>query len=225
MMIRCFPNLALVILLLCPVVVIGTGQKNQDKVTPDSALAELKDGNAHHAAHRYTHPHETASRMRQLASVQHPHAEILSCADSRVPPEILFDQGLGDLFVVRVAGNVVSDTELGSLEYGAEHLHVPLLVVLGHQHCGAVTAAVEGGEAPGHIGALTALLRPAVDKTRGMPGDRVENAVRANVEMVVKQLRSSGPLLEKLVSSGELKVVGAVYSLDTGKVTWLLDTP
>jgi len=218
-------NLAVVILLLCPVVGIGTGQTSHDKVTPDSALAELKAGNAHHVAHRYSHPHETAARLRQLANGQHPHAEVLSCADSRVPPEILFDQGLGDLFVVRVAGNVVSDTELGSLEYGAEHLHVPLLIVLGHQHCGAVTAAVEGGEAAGHISALTALLGPAVEKTRGMPGDRVENAVRANVEMVVKQLRTSGPLLEKLVKNGELKVVGAVYSLDTGKVTWLPDTP
>ncbi len=92
-----------------------------------------------------------------------------------------------------MAGNVVSDTELGSLEYGAEHLHVPLLVVLGHQHCGAVTAAVEGGEAEGHIAALVNLLRPAVEKTRGMPGDHVENAVKANVEMVVKQLRSLNP--------------------------------
>ena len=225
MTIRCSSVLVVAILLLCPVVGIGTGQKSQDKVTPDSALAELKSGNAHHVAHRYSHPHETAARLRQLASSQHPHAEILSCADSRVPPEILFDQGLGDLFVVRVAGNVVSDTELGSLEYGAEHLHVPLLIVLGHQHCGAVTAAIEGGEAAGHISTLTTLLRPAVEKTRGMRGDRVENAVRANVEMVVKQLRTSGPLLEKLVSSGELKVVGAVYSLDTGKVTWLPDSP
>ena len=148
----------------------------------------------------------------------------MSCADSRVPPELIFDQGLGDLFIIRVAGNVVSDTELGSLEYGAEHLHVPLLVVLGHQHCGAVTAAVEGGEAEGHIAALVNLLRPAVEKTQGMPGDHVENAVKANVEMVVKQLRSSTPVLAKLVSEGKLKVVGAVYSLDTGKVTWLPDT-
>ena len=221
MTIRCSSNLVVAILLLCPVAGIGTVQKSQDKITPDSVVVELKNGNAHHAAHRYNHPHETAMRLRQLASGQHPHAEVLSCADSRVPPEILFDQGLGDLFVVRVAGNVVSDTELGSLEYGAEHLHVPLLIVLGHQRCGAVTAAIEGGEAPGHLSALTELLRPAVEKTRGMPGDRIENVVRANVEMVVKQLRTSGPVLEKLVSRGELKVVGAIYSLDTGQVTWL----
>lgn len=201
------------------------GQKGGDKVTADSALAELSAGNEHHVAHRYQHPHETKERQRQLVSGQHPHAEILSCSDSRVPPELIFDQGLGDLFVVRVAGNVVADAELGSLEYGAEHLHVPLLVVLGHQHCGAVTAAVEGGGAVGHIGALVNLLRPAVEKTRGLNGDPVENAVRANVEMVVRQLRASTPILAPLVSQGNLKVVGAVYSLDTGKVAWLPDGP
>lgn len=203
----------------------GVAQKGGDKVTADSALAELSAGNAHHVAHRYQHPHETGERQRQLVSGQNPHAEILSCSDSRVPPELIFDQGLGDLFVVRVAGNVASDAELGSLEYGAEHLHVPLLVVLGHQHCGAVTAAVEGGGAVGHIGALVNLLRPAVEKTRGLNGDPVENAVRANVEMMVKQLRASTPILAPLVSQGKLKVVGAVYSLDTGKVAWLPDGP
>jgi carbonic anhydrase len=217
-------NRAIAVLLLSALAVFATGQKSSGKVTADSVLAELKAGNAHHVAHRYQHPHETAERLRQLASGQKPPAEILSCADSRVPPEIIFDQGLGDLFVVRVAGNVASDTELGSLEYGAEHLHVPLLVVLGHQHCGAVTAAVEGGEVEGHIGAITNLLRPAVEKTRGLPGDPVENAVKANVEMVVKQLRASTPVLAKLVSQGKLKVVGAIYSLDTGQVTWLPDS-
>jgi carbonic anhydrase len=203
----------------------GAAQKHEDKVTADSALSELRAGNARYVAQKYQHPHESAALRRQLASGQHPHAEVLSCSDSRVPPELLFDQGLGDLFIVRVAGNVASDTELGSLEYGAEHLHVPLLVVLGHQHCGAVAAAVEGGVAEGHIGALVNLLRPAVVETRGLPGDQVENAVKANVEMVVKQLRGSTPILAELTSQGKLKVVGAVYSLDTGKVTWLPDRP
>jgi len=217
-------NFAIASLLFLSLAILTPVSKTEGNVTADSVLAELTAGNAHHVAHRYQHPHETAERQRELASSQSPHAEILSCADSRVPPELIFDQGLGDLFIIRVAGNVVSDTELGSLEYGAEHLHVPLLVVLGHQHCGAVTAAVEGGEAEGHIAALVNLLRPAVEKTRGMPGDHVENAVTANVEMVVKQLRGSTPILAKLVSEGKLKVVGAVYSLDTGKVTWLPDT-
>ena len=225
MTIRRLSNIAIASLLFFSLAILGPAQKSKDKVTADSALAELRAGNAHHVAHRYQHPHETAKRQRELVSGQNPHAEILSCADSRVPPELVFDQGLGDLFIVRVAGNVVSDTELGSLEYGAEHLHVPLLVVLGHQHCGAVTAAVEGGGAEGHIGALINLLRPAVEKTRGLPGDAVENAVKANVEMVVKQLRTSAPVLAELVSQRKLKVVGALYSLDTGKVTWLPDTP
>src|SRR5690242_14499453 len=179
------------LLILAPT--ISTGHKADDKVTADSALAELKTGNEHHMSHRYQHPHESAERQRELVQGQNPHAEILSCADSRVPPEIVFDQGLGDLFVVRVAGNVATDTELGSLEYGAEHLHIPLLVVLGHERCGAVTAAVEGGAAEGHIAALINLLKPAVDKTHGLPGDLVANAVRTNVELVVKQLRSSTP--------------------------------
>ena len=195
-------NLGIVALLIFSFTNLSIGRKTDEKVTADSALAELKSGNAHHVKHRYLHPHETAARMRQLASGQSPHAQILSCSDSRVPPEVIFDQGLGDLFIVRVAGNVAADTELGSLEYGAEHLHIPLLVVLGHQHCGAVTAAVEGGEAEGHISALITLLRPAVEKSRGLPGDTVENAVKANVEMVVKQLRTSTPILAKLVRTG-----------------------
>jgi carbonic anhydrase len=203
------------------VTALVTAHNSEEKVTSDSALAELKAGNQHHVAHRYSHPHETAERQRQLTAEQNPHAEILSCADSRVPPEIIFDQGLGDLFVVRVAGNVASETELASLEYGAEHLHIPLLVVLGHQHCGAVTAAVKGGEQLGHISALVDLLRPAVEKSRGMTGDAVDNAVKTNVELVVNQLRSSTPVLAQLVNEGKLKIVGGIYSLETGKVTWL----
>ena len=211
------------ILLLLSLANLSTGQNAGEKITADSVLAELKTGNKHHVAHRYQHPHETLDRQRQLVSGQHPHAEILSCSDSRVPPEIVFDQGLGDLFIIRVAGNVASDTEIGSLEYGAEHLHIPLLVVLGHESCGAVTAAVQGGPPEGHIAALVDLIKPAVEKTRGMPGDPVANTVRMNVEMVVKQLRSSTPILSELVAHGKLRIVGAVYSIETGSVTWLPD--
>jgi len=211
------------ILILLSLANLSTGQNAGEKITADSVLAELKTGNKHHMAHRYQHPHETLDRQRQLVSGQHPHAEILSCSDSRVPPEIVFDQGLGDLFIIRVAGNVASDTEIGSLEYGAEHLHIPLLVVLGHESCGAVTAAVQGGPPEGHIAALVDLIKPAVEKTRGMPGDPVANTVRMNVEMVVKQLRSSTPILSELVAHGKLRIVGAVYSIETGLVTWLPD--
>ena len=198
-----------------------TKQTAEEKVTAESVLSELKSGNGRHVARRYQHPHETLDRRRELVSGQHPHAEILSCSDSRVPPEIVFDQGLGDLFIVRVAGNVATDSEIGSLEYGAEHLDVPLIVVLGHESCGAVTAAVQGGPPEGHIATLIDLIKPAVEKTRDMSGDHVANAVRMNVELVVKQLRSSTPILSELVAHGKLRIVGAVYSIQTGSVTWL----
>jgi carbonic anhydrase len=190
----------------------------------DVVLRELKAGNDHHIAKRYQHPHQNAARQRELTSGQSPHAIILSCADSRVAPEIILDQGLGDLFDVRVAGNVAGDPELASIEYAAEHLHTPLLVVMGHQKCGAVTAAAESGEAEGHLPSLLAMIRPAVASARGRPGDLIDNAVRINVENVVQQVCTSKPLLAGLVEHGELTVVGAVYSLDTGKVTWLPQT-
>jgi len=203
--------------------ILGVGHHAQTKAGPDAILAQLKAGNEHHAQHKYQHPHETLARQMELIGSQHPEAEILSCSDSRVPPEIIFDQGLGDLFVVRVAGNVASDTEIGSLEYGAEHLHIPLLVVLGHERCGAVTAAAGADEPEGHIVTLVDLIKPAVEKSRGLTGDLISNSVKTNVQMVVQKLRSSTPILSKLVAEGKLKIVGGVYSLETGKVTWLND--
>ena len=187
----------------------------------DAVLAELKAGNAHFVAKKYEHPHQTAARQQALASSQSPHCAILTCADSRVPPELVFDQGLGDIFDVRVAGNTAGDDAVASLEYAAEHLHVPLIVVMGHTHCGAVSAAVEGGTLPGKLPGLIAELRPAVDQSAHEPGDRVENAVRDNVVYVVKQLLAAKPVLAELVASGKLRIVGAVYSLETGKVDWL----
>ena len=209
------------IALLIAAVLPGISKQAKSIISPDSALAELKAGNEHHARHQYKHPHQTVARQRELVTGQDPHAQILTCSDSRVPPEIIFDQGLGDLFVVRVAGNIATDTQIGSLEYGAKHLHIPLVVVLGHESCGAVTAAVEGGEVEGHIATLVGLIKPAVEKSRGLPGDRVANAVRTNVQIVVQQLRSSTPVLSELVAQKKLKIVGGVYSLETGKVTWL----
>jgi carbonic anhydrase len=130
-------------------------------------------------------------------------------------------QRLGDIFDVRVAGNVAGDDETASLEYAAEHLHVPLVVVMGHTHCGAVSAALEGGTLPGKLPDLMAALRPAVDQSAHEPGDRLDNAVRDNVVHVVEQLRAAKPVLSELVATNKLRIVGAVYSLDTGKVDWL----
>ncbi len=187
----------------------------------DAVLTELKAGNSHHIAKKYEHPHQTAARQHALASSQTPHCAILACADSRVPPEIVFDEGLGDIFAVRVAGNVAGVDETASLEYAAEHLHVPLIVVMGHTHCGAITAALEGGTLPGKLPDLMAALRPAVDQSAHEPGDRLDNAVRDNVVHVVEQLRTAKPVLSELVAKGKLRIVGAIYSLDTGKVEWL----
>jgi len=187
----------------------------------DAVLAELKAGNAHFVAKKYEHPHQTAARQQALAASQSPHCAILTCADSRVPPELVFDQGLGDIFDVCVAGNTAGDDAVASLEYAAEHLHVPLIVVMGHTHCGAVSAAVEGGTLPGKLPGLIAELRPAVEQSAHEPGDRIENAVRDNVALVVKQLLAAKPVLSELVATGKMRIVGAVYSLETGKVDWL----
>ena len=189
--------------------------------TAEAVLAELKAGNQRHVKVQYTHPHQTGARRLALARGQQPHAVILTCADSRVPPEIVFDLGLGDIFGIRVAGNVAPDAEVASIEYAVEHLHTPLVVVMGHQSCGAVAAAIEGGEAPGHLQALVNAIHPAVDKARKLPGNLSDNAIRLNVEMVVEQLRASQPVLAEAVAAGKLRIVGAVYSLETGTVAWL----
>jgi len=189
----------------------------------DQALAELMAGNQRYVRHREQHPDESMARRKELEAGQHPFAVILGCADSRVSPELLFDQGLGDLFVVRVAGNVVDDAILGSIEYAVEHLDTKLIVVLGHEKCGAVSAAVEGGNAPGHLKALVAAIQPSVDATRNDPGDRIHNCVVANVRRVAAQIRESEPVLKEAVEKKGLKVIAADYALDTGKVN-LLDT-
>jgi len=208
---------ALVAAALCTAVVAA----DEKPPSAEVVLRELKAGNDHHVTKRYQHPHQSAARQRELAAGQAPHAIVLSCADSRVTPEIILDQGLGDLFDIRVAGNVASDTELASIEYAASHLHTPVVVIMGHQKCGAVTAAAESGEAAGHLPSLLGLIRPAIERARSRPGDLIDNAVHINVENVVRQIRTSTPVLASLVDRGALRVVGAVYSLDTGKVEWL----
>jgi carbonic anhydrase len=186
-----------------------------------TVLSALKAGNERHVKGQYKHPDETVARRQELAKGQSPHAVVLTCADSRVPPEIVFDQGLGDLFVIRVAGNVAPDAEVASIEYAVEHLLTPLVVVMGHQSCGAVGAAIAGEEAPGHLPALIDAIKPAVDEARTQKGDLSDNAVRVNVERVVEQLRTSEPILGPAVKAGHLQIVGAVYALDTGRVAWL----
>lgn len=192
-----------------------------EAITAEAALQRLIDGNLRYAAGQTEHPRQSAERRAELAKGQAPFAIVLACADSRVAPEIVFDQGLGDLFVVRVAGNVLDNHALGSIEYAVEHLHASLIVVLGHERCGAVTAAVQGGHAPGHIHSLVQAIEPAVAAARSEPGDAVENATRANVLRVVAQLRQAEPILAEHVKSAQLQVVGGRYDLDTGAVELL----
>jgi carbonic anhydrase len=187
-------------------------------ITPGGALKKLMAGNQRYIQQKRTFPDQARSRVVELANGQHPFATILACSDSRVAPEIIFDQGLGDLFDIRVAGNFLDDVVLGNIEYAALELGVPLLVILGHERCGAVKAALDGKAVPGHISTLVAAIKPAVDATKNHGGDGWDNAVRANVKMNVNNLKSSSPLLAAAVKARKLKVVGARYDLDSGKV-------
>lgn len=200
-------------------VILGTvTAKEVSGISGNQALQKLMDGNKHYVAAKLNHPNQTAERRAEIAKGQHPFAVIVGCSDSRVPPEIIFDQGLGDLFVVRVAGNIVDDVALGSIEYAVEHLGASLIVVLGHERCGAVDATIKGGEAPGHIGSLVEAIKPAVEKAKGKPGDLLDNAVKTNVEMIVNKLESSKPILSESVEKNKLKIIGARYDLDSGEV-------
>jgi carbonic anhydrase len=190
-------------------------------LSPDDALAKLMAGNQRYMRHKEQHPDESLARRKQLVGGQHPFAVILGCADSRVPPELLFDQGLGDLFVIRVAGNIVDDAILGSIEYAVEHLETKLVLVLGHEKCGAISAAVEGGHATGHLKALVAAIQPSVLATANTPGDKIHNCVIENARRVARQIRQSEPLLKDAIEQKGLKVIAADYALDTGKVNLL----
>lgn len=186
------------------------------------ALKLILEGNDRFVAGKLQHPHQTPSRRAEIAKAQHPLASILACSDSRSAPEILFDRGLGDLFITRVAGNVADPVVVDSLDYSVRHLGVRLVIVLGHTRCGAVTAAVQSHDGPGEVSSLFKELGPAVAASKGQPGDPVENTVRANVKLVVQKLAKSLQL-GAAVKSGALRIVGAIYDLDTGKITMLPD--
>src|ERR1043166_5140853 len=223
--------------------------RDRPMISPTEAISRLKEGNGRFIAGNVQHPHETtderafiaknsyenpdaislgmtseqaAKRRTELTKSQHPYAIILSCSDSRVPPEIVVDEGLGDLFIVRVAGNVLNDEGLGSIEYGVEVLGARLIVVLGHQSCGAVDASMKTvaakGKAPGHIQSLVTAIKPVINSN---PKADLETMTKANAKHVVDALRSSVPILKARVDSGDVQVVGGYYTLDTGAVTFL----
>jgi len=210
-----------IILLVFGFLMVAQASEKESDLTPDQALGQLLEGNKRYVTAQSKHAHEGADRRHELEKAQHPFACILSCSDSRVAPEIVFDEGLGDLFVVRVAGNVAGNAATGSIEYAVEHLGTPIVLVMGHESCGAVQATIGGGEPKTHIQSLVDAIAPAVAEARKKPGDLVANAVRANVQRVVRQLRQSEPILADRVRKGQIKIVGAVYELESGEVRLL----
>ena len=191
------------------------------------ALDKLLEGNRRYLAGECSGDGRHEEKRAETACGQDPFAIVLGCSDSRVPPEIIFDSGIGDIFVVRVAGEVAGDQVLGSIEYAAEHLHTPLLLVLGHTNCGAVTAAVSGAEEEGHMGAVLCELCEAVEASKNSCSEEdgddevVLAAVKENALMIARRLRESEPILRKLVDSGSLLVEAALYDIQSGTVSLL----
>ncbi|ARV60466.1 carbonic anhydrase [Nostocales cyanobacterium HT-58-2] len=192
---------------------------NPNPLDADEALKRLLDGNQRFMHQKRKYPDQSLERLRLVAKGQYPFASIFGCSDSRVPAEIVFDQGLGDLFVVRVAGNVVNDMVIGSLEYATTVLGSQLILVLGHRRCGAVTEALQKEPAVGRISLIIEGIKPALERIKSKTGDIQENAVRANIQYQAEKLQESSTVLAKLVQQNKLKIVGAYYDLDTGKVS------
>lgn len=193
-------------------------QSDTSPMNYSQALARLIEGNRRYVAMRQQYPRQTLAHRQILLEGQRPFAAVLSCSDSRVPSELIFDQGLGDLFVVRIAGHVPSPLVLGSLEFAVHSLEVPLVMVVGHSQCGAVSAVIKGETMPGHIHRLTEVLQPAVDAVRTLPGDLLDNAIRESSRMTVGYLLEQSPILRQAVDEDRIKVVPAYYSLKDGSV-------
>jgi carbonic anhydrase len=199
---------------LCLVLALFFGKLSAE-MRCEEARQKLIEGNQRFVNDSSVHPDRVSERRLETAGKQEPFAVILGCSDSRVAPEIIFDQGIGDLFIVRVAGNVVGPVELDSIEYSAIYLHSCLIVVLGHENCGAVDNVLKGNTKD--IEAVATLIEPAVKKTKGQGKDRLENTIKANVQMVVEQLKQS-KALSQLIEKKKIDIVGGYYNFHTGQV-------
>jgi carbonic anhydrase len=208
-------------LALVAVFAISKGAHASDPATPsvppDEALTRLKAGNERFVGNKDSTSKPVAARRAETAQGQNPFAIIVACADSRTGPETVFDQNLGNLFVIRTAGNLVDDYGLGSIEYAVEHLGVRLIVVLGHERCGAVTAALASSSAPGHINALVRDIQPAVAASKGKQGDALANAIHENDAAVAAKIRKDAELG---ALAPQVRIVEGYYDLDTGKIEW-----
>ncbi len=213
---------AFLCLAACLAGAIASEEEAEGAISADDAWDILMEGNARFVSGDVA-AKNFPERRAELVSGQSPFVTVVTCSDSRVPPELIFDQGLGDIFVIRVAGNVMDPVVLGSVEYGVEHLHTPLLVILGHSSCGAVTAATQGG-AEGNIESIMTEIEPAVEVARetNLTGsDLVEDAIDENVDLVIKNVLDRSPITKELVEDGKLVILGAKYSLETGEVAVL----
>jgi carbonic anhydrase len=213
---------------------IGVSASGEEtaRANPNQTLQALLDGNKRYVSSQMGSCQQSDAKLREkLATGQRPPAIILSCSDSRVPPEIIFDQGQGELFVIRVAGNVADPVVLGSVEYAAEHLGASLIMVLGHERCGAVTAAVDAkGKPHGNLGAIVSAIAPAAAQARKAAAGQekaalIDLAVDSNVKLTEANLTKKSPVLAKLAKEGEIKIVGARYDLDDGRITLLDGAP
>jgi carbonic anhydrase len=188
-------------------------------ISPDAGFAKLMTGNARFAKGRASHPNQGAGRRAEVAKGQKPFAIVVGCSDSRTSPEIVFDQGLGDVFVTRLAGSIVDDAALGSIEYGVDHLGASLIVVLGHEKCGAVEAALKGGRVPGKMGAFVKPILPAVRTVKRAGNPTLDAAINENARRIAAGLCARSRILSCGVKAGTLKIVAARYDLHTGCVT------
>jgi len=188
-----------------------------------NVLEELLKGNRRFADETNEFPRLDKNRRLEGLNGQNPKAIIIGCADSRVPPELVFDQGLGDLFVLRVAGNIVDEALIGSIEYAVDHLKTPLIMVLSHTNCGAVGAAISTSveDAPGSIGSLVEAIQPAIENVRGQAGDFQDNATKENARLVAESLKSEGTIIKKAFESNKLEIVSAYYDIESGIVSVL----
>lgn len=202
----------------------GEIPKPQNVLSPDEALERLREGNDRYVQ-GVMKRHDFSTDRKALAGGQNPFAGILSCADSRVAPEYAFDAGRGDLFVVRVAGNFLNEDVVASFEYTVQFLGTPLLVVLGHEKCGAVDAAIksvkDGAELPGHIPHLVDHIRPAVKTALSESGDLLANAIRENVILNVENLKKATPIINRYVEEKKVRIIGGIYKLNDGSVEWI----
>ncbi|MGI6455702.1 MAG: carbonic anhydrase [bacterium] len=210
---------------------ITWAKEHQSSINAEQALEQLQSGNQHFLDQQREYPHLSREhRELNAREGQHPFVTLITCSDSRVPEDHIFDAGVGDIFVIRVAGNVCDTDEIGSIEYGVDHLGTPLLVVLGHTRCGAVTAVAQNAELHGSIPALVDNIKPAVEQTRHdhpeLEGDElVSAAIIANVWQAITDLLQNSTITRERIQSGKLKVVGAVYQIDSGNVEWLGEHP